>query len=126
MNSSKIPRLHVDRSFDPQIGNVDISGLTPERIARVGAATVLCFIASAMRQREDLFALSDRAEQVGEVDEVLGNHVDDLTLPLHPASTPDHIRRENEPALPFEQGRPNDEVRDVRLVLERDKQNAIG
>ena len=84
------------------------------------------FISSAMRQWEDLFALSDRAEQAGEVDEVLGNHVNDLTLPLHLAATPDHIRRENEPALPLEQGRPNDEVRDVRLVFERDKQNAIG
>src|SRR5215204_6302832 len=111
-SSPKVPRLHVDRSFDPQIGNVDISGLAPERIARLWPATVLRFIASAMRQREDLFALSDRGEQAGEVDEVLGNHVNDLTLPLHLAATADHIRRENEPALPLEQGRPDDEVRD--------------
>src|SRR3954469_5730509 len=98
MSSPKIPRLHVDRSFDPQIGNVDISGLAPERIARLWPATVLRFIASAVRQREDLFALSDRAEQAGEVDEVLGNHVNDLTLALHLAATPDHVCRENEPA----------------------------
>ena len=57
---------------------------------------------------------------------MLGNHVDDLPLSLQLAPTPDHIRRENEPALPFEQGRPNDQVRDVRLVLERDEQDAIG
>ena len=84
------------------------------------------FISSAVRKWEDCIALSDRAEQAGEVDEVLGNHVNDLTLPLHLAATPDHVRRENEPALPLEQGRPNDEVRDVRLVFECDEQNAIG
>ena len=84
------------------------------------------FITSAVRKREDCIALSNRAEQRRQVDEVLGNHVDDLTLPLHPASTPDHIRRENDPALPFEQGRPNDQVRNVRFVLERDEQDPIG
>src|SRR4051795_11036681 len=81
-SSPKIPRLHVDRSFDPQIGDVDISGLAPERIARLWPATVLRSTPSAMRQREALFALSDRAEQAGEVDEVLGNHVNDLPLSL--------------------------------------------
>jgi hypothetical protein len=124
--SPEVSRPHVDRTLDPQIGNVDVPRLAPERIARLWPATVLRFIASAMRQWEDLFALSDRAEQAGDVDEVLGNHVNDLTLSLHLAATPDHVCRENETALPLEQGRPNDEVRDVRLVFERDKQNAIG
>jgi hypothetical protein len=43
---------------------------------------------------------------------VLGNDVNDLTLPLYPAATPKHAGRENEPALPLEQGRPNNEVCD--------------
>ena len=123
---AEVSRLHVDRTFNPQIGNVDISGLAPERIARVWPATVLGFIASAVRKRKDFFALSDRAEQAREVDEVLGNHVNDLTLPLHPAAATKHICRENEPALPFEQRRPNDQVRNVRFVFERDEQDPIG
>src|SRR5215203_1233644 len=87
---AEVSRLHVDRTLDPQIGNVDISGLAPECATPVGAAAVFRFIASAVRKREDCSALSDRAEQAGEVDEVLGNHVNDLTLPLHLAATPDH------------------------------------
>ena len=100
--SPKVSRFDVDPTLDPQIGNVDIPRLASECPTRVGAAAVFRFIASAMRQREDLFALSDRAEQAGEVDEVLGNHVNDLTLPLYPAAAPKHICRENEPALPLE------------------------
>src|SRR5215207_741966 len=111
---AEVSRLHGDRTLDPQIGNVDISGLAPERIARVWPATVLRLIASAMREWEDCIALSDRAEQRRKVSEVLGDDMDDLAHALHLATTTDHARRENEPALPLEQRGPNDQVRNVR------------
>jgi len=101
---AEVSRPHVDRTLDPQIGNVDIPRLASECPTRVGAAAVFRFIASAMRQREDLFALSDRAEQAGEVDEVLGNYVDDLPLSLHlaanrtPLADPGRWRTSTSPA----------------------------
>src|SRR5829696_7416867 len=100
-------------------------GLRPS--ASRGSGPLPCFASSPRPCGSGkILALPDRAEQRREVDEVLGNHMNDLTLPLYPAATPDHVCRENEPALPLEQGRPDDEVRDVRLVFQRDEQNAIG
>src|SRR5215218_7761280 len=99
--SPKVSRFDVDRSFDPQIGNVDVPRLAPECVARVRTASFLCLVSSTMWKREDFIALPDPAEQRREVDEVLGNRVNDLTLSLHITATPDHVRRENEPALPL-------------------------
>src|SRR5215204_3218591 len=83
---AEVSRLHVDRTLDPQIGNVDISGLAPECATRVGAA-VFRFIASAAEAGRLHCALRPRrAGRRGR--EVLGNHVNDLTLPLHLAATP--------------------------------------
>jgi hypothetical protein len=124
--SPKISRLHIDRTLDPEVGNVDVPRLAPECAARVWPAAVLGFIASAMRKGEDVITLTDSAEQRREVDKVLGDDVDHPPLPLHLAATPDHVRRENEPALPLEQGRPDDEIRDVGLVFEGDEQDALG
>ena len=65
-------------------------------------------------------------EQVREVGQVLGDDVDDFAFPLHLAPASDHARREDEAALPFEQGRPDDQVRDLGLVFKRDEQHAVG
>ena len=36
---SEVPRPHVDGALDPEVGNVDVTGLAPERVARVRTAS---------------------------------------------------------------------------------------
>ena len=92
--------------LDPQIGNVILPRLASERPRGSGPLPCSASSPRPCGSGKTSSRSPHRAEQAGEVDEVLGNYVDDLPLSLHLAATPDHGCRENEPALPFEQGRP--------------------
>ena len=100
-------------------------GLRP-RAPRDQPPAVLRLIAPAVWQPERLVPLPHLPKQAGEVGQVLGNKVDDLALPLHPSATSNHARRQNEPALFLEQRGPDDQVRNVRFVFQRDEQDPIG
>jgi hypothetical protein len=58
---SKVSRFDVDRSFNPQVRDVDVSGLLAESLTLVRTAAVLRLVSSAMRKREGFLALSDPA-----------------------------------------------------------------
>src|SRR4051794_33390153 len=69
-----------------------------------------------------------RAAQLGEarreIDEALGDDVDDEPLALQPAAALDEGRAENGAAEALEDRRPDDEIGDPGLVLDRHEDDA--
>jgi hypothetical protein len=65
----------------------------------IRAAPVLGLVASPVRHWERLAALADPPQQVREADQVLGNPVDHLAVPLNPPPAGQQPSRQNHPPL---------------------------
>jgi hypothetical protein len=126
---SKIPRLHIE-GVDVQVGNEDVARRMPERlgIAAVyaSAAAVYRLIPSSSRNYKRLVAAADTAQQVGLIYKMLGDNMNDPVRGLHLAPARQHLRAQNHPPLPVEQRGPDNEVRDMCLVFQGDKHDALG
>jgi hypothetical protein len=118
--SPKIPRLYIE-GIDMEVGDVNVSHrmLKRLRIAAVdgGTAAVYRLIPSSRRNHKSLVAAADTAQQVGLIYQMLGDNMNDAVRRLHLAPAREHLRTQNHPTLPVEQGGPDNEVRDVGLVF---------
>ena len=59
-------------------------------------------VAAAMLDRERLVPIADAAQQLRQVLQPVGDDVDHLAFPLHPAVAGDHPGRQHQPALLLE------------------------
>lgn len=124
----EISALHLE-PIDMQVGYEDVphrrGGCRPLAWIRRAIATRK-FVAAPMRQRKLVISLAEPAEIFRQVEQPLGDEMDDIAFPLDLAVDRQHRARQHEPALPFEQLWPNDSVDDAGFVLKRHEHHPLG
>lgn len=92
---------------------------------RIGSSTPHRAIGAPQRQAERPIALGERVEDVRKVHELLNDHMDRLAFALDLAIDAEQRRAHDEAPIFFEQSRPDDQIGDARLVVDRDEHDAL-
>ena len=79
-----------------------------------------------MRQRKSAIPLADAGEVVREIGQMVGDEVDHLAFALDLAAYRHHARGQHDTPLAFKQRRPDHQVGDTGLILDRDEHDALG
>ena len=93
-------------------------------IAALGLPGALAHLAVGARHAGG--AVAERAQLVAEIDQLVGDDVDDEALALDPAAHLQELRRHDDAAVPLEHLGPDHDVDDAGLVLEREEDHALG
>src|SRR5271170_6796818 len=83
-------------------------------------------VAAPMWQQKRRLPLADASEFVGEVDKVVNDEVHDVAFTLNTTADSKHGGGEDCAAMLFEDLGPDDEVGDAGLILQSDKDHALG
>ena len=95
--------------------------------ARIGrGAAVMQFVAAAMWEREGVVALADAGQFAGQIGQMTRHEMHHLPFPLNPPADRKQAGGQHGAAVLLEDLRPDDEIGDAALILDRDEHHAFG